>query len=530
MLGFRIQRASRCCCLPNLHPCRADPSYRLTTPSECDHTMGNAASGLPFKLADKIEYESPQRVCELLRGSRTDSKDDQTVSVFRYSKPSPRIPMAQRHWQKLRTLKHPYVISYMDGVELEDSVLVVTEDVTPLSIYVKSRSGSSTEMGITAEELTWGFKCISQAVSFLHSNCNLVHGFLGMHAIFVSKSGDWKVGCFDLTCNTALPEDEAFFASNESMLPDAYRSPERANSKGLPNLYPLDVFSLGVIITETFKAAKIELPSDMDQLVRRMLNNDPRRRPSLALVLKSPSFQGEKMALLSTLDELLLKSTADATEALANFSSNESIAPISTELCSFKLLPCVGRILTAALEEFQLRDSRESARKSITACLGLLSLLGTNNKLAESHLSRTCTPHLVSLWTLSDRAVRTALLKSLPCIVHATPANIINSKIFDALLNGFADNNLKMREDTLKSLVCLLDKLDEKQLQDKLVRCMMGLQNDAEPAIRTNATIFIGRIAPRLSSSVKAKVLCTSYAKALKDPFIHCRYAHCLCV
>lgn len=55
-----------------------------------------------------------------------------------------------------------------------------------------------------------------------------------------------------------------------------------------------------------------------------------------------------------------------------------------------------------------------------------------------------------------------------------------------------------MREETLKNLVHVVDKLDEKQLQDRLVRCISSLQNDAENSIRTNATIFLGRIAPKL--------------------------------
>ena len=60
-----------------------------------------------------------------------------------------------------------------------------------------------------------------------------------------------------------------------------------------------------------------------------------------------------------------------------------------------------------------------------------------------------------------------------------------------------------MREETLKSLVHVIDKLDEKHLQDKLVRCVVNLQNDAEASIRTNATIFLGRIASKLKDAVR---------------------------
>jgi len=53
------------------------------------------------------------------------------------------------------------------------------------------------------------------------------------------------------------------------------------------------------------------------------------------------------------------------------------------------------------------------------------------------------------------------------------------------------------------SLIFIVDKLDEVQLQDRLVRAITNLQNDAEPSIRTNATIFLGKIAAKLKEAVR---------------------------
>ncbi len=60
-----------------------------------------------------------------------------------------------------------------------------------------------------------------------------------------------------------------------------------------------------------------------------------------------------------------------------------------------------------------------------------------------------------------------------------------------------------MREETLKNLIYVVDKLDEKHLQERLVRCISTLQNDGENSIRTNATIFLGRIATKLKESTR---------------------------
>lgn len=61
----------------------------------------------------------------------------------------------------------------------------------------------------------------------------------------------------------------------------------------------------------------------------------------------------------------------------------------------------------------------------------------------------------------------------------------------------------RLRESTLMNLMNVIEKLDEVQLQEKLVRCIVGLQNDTEPSIRTNATIFLGRIASKLKENVR---------------------------
>ena len=121
--------------------------------------------------------------------------------------------------------------------------------------------------------------------------------------------------------------------------------------------------------------------------------------------------------------------------------------------------------------------------------------------------------------------MRTALLKSLKNLITITPSSVVNNSIFDPMLSGFADSNVEMRQNTLFSLAHVVDKLDEKQMQDKLVRCITNLQSDGEASIRTNATIFLGRIASKLKEGVRVRIICPAIAKAMRDPFVHCRLA-----
>lgn len=65
----------------------------------------------------------------------------------------------------------------------------------------------------------------------------------------------------------------------------------------------------------------------------------------------------------------------------------------------------------------------------------------------------------------------------------------------------------RLRESTLRNVFFLVDKLEEPQLQDRLVRAITNLQNDPDSSIRTNATIFLGRIATRLKEPVRYLLL-----------------------
>ena len=51
------------------------------------------------------------------------------------------------------------------------------------------------------------------------------------------------------------------------------------------------------------------------------------------------------------------------------------------------------------------------------------------------------------------------------------------------------------------------------------------MQADAEPSIRTNTCILIGRLGPTLGYNTKKKILVPAFSRALKDTFVHARVA-----
>lgn len=102
---------------------------------------------------------------------------------------------------------------------------------------------------------------------------------------------------------------------------------------------------------------------------------------------------------------------------------------------------------------------------------------------------------------IADRSIRNNLLQALKALVPLLSTSTV-SRIFDHLLTGFSDSNPKIREATLKNLVFVLDVLDEKGVE-RLLRGVGTLQGDAEAGIRTNAIIFLGKLAPKLTPQMR---------------------------
>lgn len=498
--------------------------------------MGNANSlSLPYDIISEIDNYSGNDHWVLSSGTK---KDDSVidkrqllqVSIFKFAKTqTAKLAPAQRNWQKMRTMKHPYILTFLDGVDLEDSLVLVTEQCIPLEKWLKESQieyeKNNNDKQPLIQELLWGFRCILNALMFLHSNCSLSHGFLGLHSIFVCNSGDWKIGALDLACNLKNDDDISFARTHCHLLQKPYIPPERLQSSwdATVPIGSADIYSLGQCMQKSFNLVDLEVPVEFSKYLQKMISMEAKRRPTSSQLSKLPIFNSEHINLLISLGELSIKPPTESIEILGQVASQ--IQNIPKSVCIYKILPSVAKSLRMAINDFSNRDSRESCRLSVQQSMALMGELALQEKLDEVVFMNQCSNIIGQLWAMTDRAVRMALLKSLKATILYISPEIVNKFIFDPMIAGFADSNAKMREDTLKNLVHVVDKLDEKNMQDKLVRCITNLQNDKEPSIRTNATIFLGRIAVHLNESVRNKCLASVFGKAMRDNFMHCRVA-----
>lgn len=151
-------------------------------------TLGSALvqkSGLalPFSLDHKVAsceglyslYDATKRVSLFLatRPAPDNEQDSGSpVSVFEYdfSEPSRRSlrSFAQNSLRKLRTTRHPDVLKFMDAVESDTSIYIMTERVHPLSNILPAwalRKASEKE-----DWLLWGLHRISVREADFYKN------------------------------------------------------------------------------------------------------------------------------------------------------------------------------------------------------------------------------------------------------------------------------------------------------------------------------------------------------------------------
>lgn len=303
------------------------------------------------------------------------------VAIFRFAKAQQdKLPLATKFHQKMRTLKHPYILSYLEGADLGDSMVVVAEACQPLEEWLKSRQSrdqTEEEKSILIQEVMWGFKCVLNGLSFLHSTCNSSHNYLGLHSIFVCKNGDWKLGALDLSCNLSVAEDVEYLRKYANLLSAPYISPERLQfiRDGTVDVKlqgSADIFSLAAVMTTSFDALDCTLPGSVKKVVSAMNSTDVRKRPTSSQLLKHPIFNTDHILLLDNLGELSIKPPSESLEVLNAIMSKVSSIPKS--VCEHQLLPSITRLLQIAVNDFTNRDSRESSRQ-VSASVNLPSIV-----------------------------------------------------------------------------------------------------------------------------------------------------------
>ncbi|KAJ6657013.1 hypothetical protein lerEdw1_003014 [Lerista edwardsae] len=491
---------------------------------------GGAAARMWFFARDPIrdfpfETASPQEppleaggAWQLHRGRRKATGEQ--VSLFVYDiKPNSeeQTQVAKAAFKHLKTLRHPNILSYIDGLETEKCLHVVTEPVTPLKTYLESRSDSR---GLNELEVSWGLHQIVKALSFLVNDCHLVHNNVCTSAVFVDRAGEWKLGGLDYM----------FSAQGDCAVPrkgvpelEKYDPPELAGSgKTAGEKWSADMWRLGCLIWEVFngplpRSASLrnlgKIPKSLVPHYCELVGANPKLRPNPAKFLQNCRGPGGFMdnSFVETnlfLEEIQIKEPAERQKFFQELSANLDAFP--EDFCRHKVLP---QLLTA----FEFGSA---------GAIILIPLFKVGKFLNAQEYQQKIIPVIVKMFSSPDRAMRIRLLQQMEHFIQYLNEPTVNTQIFPHVVHGFLDTNPAIREQTVKSMLLLAPKLNENNLNVELMKHFARLQaRDEQGPIRCNTTVCLGKIGPYLSASTRQNVLISAFSRATKDPFAPSRAA-----
>ncbi|KDO30043.1 SCY1 protein kinase [Saprolegnia parasitica CBS 223.65] len=491
-------------------------------------TMGSVG-GLPFSLeSTEPAYDAGLPDFILLRGKA--KADGSSVAVFKSKQPS--NALAQNALRRIKTLRHPNVLAYIDGIDVPNNghVFIVTEDVVPLNAYLDDIRA---EYGANSNEekvlIAWGLRSILGALKFINNDVKLIHGRLNPTSIFVTKGGEWKLGGFELT---GEPSMSAPFVQHDHTVDPRFKAPECArrdwSSVASSPTYAVDMYALACLIIylhhPSFSSPSdcSRVPSGLSTFVKRSTDATASRRLNPDQALTSAYFESHFLRQMTFLDELAIKSPDEKVEFYKDLSASIDALPKHTAV--FKVLPALKAIVDFGVATGGKAGGNYKLDPSESHMLPAMVKIGS--QLSPDEFKDQVLPTLIKLFGCNDRAVRLQLLQMMESFAVHFDAKLVNSNvIFDNICTGFHDTSAVLREYTVKSMLHIADKLSDANLNTKLMKFFAKLQTDPEPAIRTNTTICLGKIAPHLSAATRAKVLLPAFTRALKDPFPHARLA-----
>uniref|UniRef100_A0A182W601 N-terminal kinase-like protein n=1 Tax=Anopheles minimus TaxID=112268 RepID=A0A182W601_9DIPT len=441
----------------------------------------DSSKDFPYEIGDQVQQFDTKSIWSLHRGKRKGSNDE--VSVFTYDIKNGsdiKLELAKAALKRLKTLRHPSILQFLDSLETDKVLYVATEPVEPLGTHIGKLAAEGPQRDLY---LAWGIFQITRALSFLNNDGNLRHNNVSVWSVFVNTSGEWKLGGLEYVSSTELPVVPPIKIPPSL---EIYDPPEKSDANKLKTATKCssDMWGLGCLVWESFNGPlktrgnlkNIEgIPKSLAPLYCELVGAAPASRPNPADVItkcRKPGgfFKNDLVDSLLFLEEIQIK---DKVEKMRFFSA-----------------------LTAQIDNFP---------DNVCRYLGRL--------LDEAEYQKRIVPCVVKLFASTDRVTRSRLLQQLDLFISHLQPNVVNDQIFPQIAHGFLDTNPTIREQTVKSIIHLASKLNYNNLNVEVLRHFARLQSrDDQGGIRTNTT-------------VRQRVLVSAFIRAMRDPFPPSRVA-----
>lgn len=259
-----------------------------------------------FSLGEKQTKFEGRTIWSLYDGTKRDDGTPCSIFVFDAAQqPRSLLPLAQNAARKLRIMRHPDVLKFIDSAETATAVYVATERVKPLSAMLEDATGGSSSASSQVEWVGWGLSRLANALKFINVDASSVHGNVRIETIFLSAGGEWRLGGFELL--TSTKEEAGIFYTMGNILPDSSRifPPEAKQGgtqalKGMP-AHMADSYGLALAAFEAYNGTlppttsvppQGKVPANIYAMLKKMLTPNAKTRASTTQFLESGIAEG----------------------------------------------------------------------------------------------------------------------------------------------------------------------------------------------------------------------------------------------
>ncbi|XP_011500938.1 PREDICTED: N-terminal kinase-like protein [Ceratosolen solmsi marchali] len=480
----------------------------------------------PYEIGESVDGLDDKSIWSLHKAKKkigsTISGGD-IVSVFIYQVKDGTeyyLDIAKAAVKRLKTLRHPSILAYLDSLETEKTIYLATERIEPLQKWLSRDINIGEDSKQRELYLSWGIFQITRALSFLNNDGNLRHNNVNLWSVFVNEeSGEWKLGSVEYMTGIDAPY---------TFLPkilQIYQPPEaKENSKPITKC-SVDMWGLGCLIWEAFNGPLTvsgslnttnQIPELLLLVYEEIINSKPINRPNPAdMIVRCRSnigfFKNDLIDALLFLEEIQVKEKNEKGRFFSQLTSQLHNLPEG-----------VGRykILPQLIAAFEYGEAGSAV---------LPPLLQLGRTLPDVEYQKRVVPCVVKLFASNDRATRLRLLQQFDRFIDHLQPVTVNEAIFPQIARGFLDSNPAVREQTIKSMVHLAPKLDYNNLNVEVLRYFAKLHSsDEQGGIRTNTTVCLGKIAQHLHPQIRQKILIGAFIRGTRDPFPPARSASVL--
>ena len=162
----------------------------------------------PFVIKEQEEIQDYSSIWRLFKGKKEDL--DISVFILDLNKFPDKRELGRNALKRIKTLRHPSIIKFIDGVETESQIIIATEQIQMLSEKLKENNSNF---------IVWGLWKIANACKFLNDQ-GIIHGNLRISSIFYVSSGEWKLNGLEYA--SLVNEDNSVFSlyrKNDLFLP-----------------------------------------------------------------------------------------------------------------------------------------------------------------------------------------------------------------------------------------------------------------------------------------------------------------------